>query len=51
LPGEVVVVSFEFGLESVAVVVAVVIVAVAELVAGYSAVPRVEAIGGAQERN
>lgn len=44
-------VLFESGLGSVAVVVAVVIVAVAELVAGYSAEPRVEAIGGAREGN
>jgi hypothetical protein len=44
-------VLFESGLGSVAVVVAVVIVAVVEVVAEYSAVPRVEAIGGAREDN
>jgi len=45
------VVLFESGLESVAVVVAVVIVAVAEPVTGYSAVPQVGALGGAREGN
>jgi hypothetical protein len=41
----------ESGLGSVAVVVAVVIVAEVEVVAEYSAAPRFEAIGDAREDN